>query len=1136
MKVKLLLVICCLMFTGQIFAQSGKINFNIQNLTLKDAFKTIQEKSAYRFFYSDDLVDLNKQITIQAEELTIDEVIVLLEEKTTLSFRKMEDNLIVVVPASEKQQTWKITGKVTSLAEPQGLPGVNVVIKGTTAGVITDINGNYQINKPNENAILQFSFIGFETQEKSVSGQSVINVVLSEDIHSIDEVVVTALNIERDKNSLGYSITQVGNEEINTVKQTNPINSLAGKVAGLQISNTPSGVDGSSRVVLRGISSLSGSNRPLIVIDGIPVEGNSYGGSGIGGGKDMGDALSDINPEDIESMSVLKGAGAAAAYGSRGASGVILIITKNGSKRKGIGVTVSSSYIMESPLVYPELQSEYGQGAFGQYPTEVVASMANIRGEEPWIWSWGRKMDGQSLPDWIDQPVPYTAQPNPFSTFYNTGSNFVNSVAIDGGNEKASVRASVTTQNNKGIYPTNEMKKQTINLRGTSKLGEKVNVDGKFTYIHNAVENRPYLGEDVASSSWALSVLPRNVPLQSLYDNRTDASGLEQWGWDRTLGNPYWEMENRQNEDEKHRMQGLFSVTVDFAENLNLMVRSGLDYTSRNAKEYAAKGSRVNNNYKGSYGNWMDNALEWNSDFLLAFKQDLTDDLNLNLSVGGNHRYNQFKSISQNGSSWRVDNFFHVSNLENYGTSENFNEKEVVSLYGLGTLSYINYLYLDFTYRNDWSSTLPAETNSYGYYSGNLSFLFTEAFHIENSWLSLGKLRGSYAKVGNDTSPYQTINYYSVNQTVRPNPMGSMSSKLAFADFKPEITTSWELGTNLNFLKNRLTLDLAVYSGNSRNQIMDVKLAPSSGFGEIKQNAGEVKNVGFEGLISATPFENKNGFSWDVSLNFSKNKSEVVALADGETKKVLANSINSFVTIELRPGEPFGSIYGRDYQRNENGQKLISDDGRAVAGEYKNLGDINPDLMGGLANQVSYKNFKLRFLVDFQLGGEFYSHGLTYRSLMGTSIESLEGRADYYSTHQGLFYAEPIKGVIPKGYVEDGVNVNTGAPNTVPVDPMMRALNTIWFDKIVSDYILDASNVRMREVTLGYDLPKKIMDKTPLTNVNIALVGRNLFFFYNAAKHVDPESGYNAGSTGNAIEATALPATRSYGFNLTFNF
>ncbi|HRX13193.1 MAG TPA: TonB-dependent receptor plug domain-containing protein, partial [Draconibacterium sp.] len=365
MKVKLLLFICWILFAEQIFAQNGKISLNIQNLTLKEAFKTIQEKSGYRFFYSDDLVDLNKLITIQTEESTIDGVIEKLEEKTTLSFRKMEDNLIVVVPAGEKQQTGKITGKVTSATEPQGLPGVNVVIKGTTTGVITDINGDYQINAPNENAVLQFSFIGFETLEKNVSGQSVINVVLTEDIRSIDEVVVTALSIERDKNSLGYSITQVGNVELNTVKQTNPINSLAGKVAGLQISNTPSGVDGSSRVVLRGISSLSGSNRPLVVIDGIPVEGNSYGGSGIGGGKDMGDALSDINPEDIESMSVLKGAGAAAAYGSRGANGVILIITKNGSKRRGIGVTVNSSYIMESPLVYPELQSQYGQGAFG---------------------------------------------------------------------------------------------------------------------------------------------------------------------------------------------------------------------------------------------------------------------------------------------------------------------------------------------------------------------------------------------------------------------------------------------------------------------------------------------------------------------------------------------------------------------------------------------------------------------------------------------------------------------------------------------------------------------------------------------------------------------------------------------------
>lgn len=1044
--------------------------------------------------------------------------------------------LISIQIFSQNENQKVVTGKVTSKTETEGLPGVNVIIKGTVTGMTTDVNGMYSISVPAADAVLQFSFIGFQSREIPVTGQSVINVVLEEDVQSIDEVVVTALSIERNKNSLGYSITQVGSEELTSVKESNPINSLAGKVAGLQISNTPSGVDGSTRVVLRGISSLSGSNRPLIVIDGVPVEGDSYGGAGIWGGKDMGDALSDINPEDIENMSVLKGAGAAAAYGSRGANGVILITTKSGATRKGIGVSVSSSYIMESPLVYPELQNKYGQGGFGQHPTELGTTMTNIKGEEPWIWSWGRKMEGQTLPDWLDQPTPYTAQPNPFSEFYQTGTSFMNTVAIDGGNETSSVRASVSTQNNTGIYPTNDMKKQTINLRGVTKLGNKVSVDGKFTYIHNTVENRPYVAEDVASAGYLLSVLPRDVRLQSVNDNRYDSNGLEQWGWDRSLGNIYWEMENKKNNDEKHRMQGLFSVNIDITEKLDLMVRTGLDYTARNSREYAAQGSRLNNNYKGWYKQGMENRLEWNSDFLLSYKENLSDDLKLNLSFGGNHRYNQYKSIAQNGDTWRIPGFYNMSNLENYSTSEYFSEKEVMSVYGLGTLSYLNYLYFDFTYRNDWSSTLPAESNSYGYYSGNLSFLFTEVLKMDNTVLSLGKVRGSYAKVGNDTDPYQTLNYYSVRQSVWPYPSGGMSSKLTFADFKPEITTSWEVGTNLNFFSNLITLDLAFYQSNSRNQIMDVKLAPSSGFEDIKQNAGEVQNTGFEGLISATPISHKDGLNWDVSLNFSRNKSEVVSLADGETRKVLTNSLNSFVTIELRPGEPFGSIYGVDYLRDENGNKLISDDGSSIAGEYKNFGDINPDLMGGLSNQFSYKNIQLRFLIDFQLGGEFYSHGLTYRDLMGTSVESLKGRDEWYSTHEGMFFGDPIKGVIPKGYVEEGVNVNTGEVNTVPLEPMMRAVNSIWFNKIVSDYILDATNVRLRELSLGYDVPKSIIGKTPLTNVNIALVGRNLFFLYNAAHHVDPESGYNAGTIGNAIEATAMPATRSYGFNLTINF
>ena len=1135
MKLKLLFLTLCVLFEMQAFSQET-FSLKAKETALVDVFKSVEEESSYRFFYSDDLVDLAKSISFDLNEVEIRQVVNELESQTNLTFRLMEDRLIVVVPADEPLQSAMVTGKVISANDMYGLPGVTVVVLGTTDGVITDSRGNYQIDVPDTYVVLSFRYVGFESQEVPLNGRTSADVELIEDILAIDEVVVTALAIERDKNSLGYSITQVGSDELNSVKESNPINSLAGKVAGLQISNTPTGVDGSTRVILRGVASLSSGNRPLIVIDGIPVDGGTYGNAGIGGGKDMGDALSDINPEDIESMSVLKGAGAAAAYGSRGANGVILITTKSGTQRQGLGVTFSSSYILESPLVYPQLQNKYGQGAFGQHPTEIVAEMESIKGEEPWIWSWGRPMEGQVLPNWVDEPAPYSPQPNPFSKFYRTGSNLMNTLALDGGNEFTTMRASITFQNGKGIYPINNLNKQTINLRSTTKVGKRVEVDGKFTYIHNAVENRPYLSEDVASSSWAFSILPRDVSLQSLEDNYVDENGIEQWGWDRTLGNIYWTMENKMNRDEKHRMQGLFSVNYDISDKFDLLLRSGLDYANRNSKEYSAQGSRVNQNYNGGYGHSFDNRLELNSDFLLSFKQDISKKINLYLNVGGNHRYHQYKSIWQGGNTWKVPDFYHISNIKNYSTSEGFNEKEVLSLYGLGTITYSNFLYLDLTYRNDWSSTLPAESNSYNYYSGNLSLVFTEFLDINDSFLSLGKLRGSYARVGNDTGPYQTLNYYGVWQTQWPYPVGSMSSRLAFADFKPEITTSWELGANLGFLKNRINVDFAYYNSVSENQIMDVKLAPSSGFDNIKQNAGSIRNNGLEALIVANPIISSKGLNWEVSLNLSKNNSLVESLAEGESRKVLANSIMSMVLIEIRPGEPFGSIYGKDYLRDENGNKLVDDDGRALPGDIINLGDINPDLIGGLSNHFTYKGLALSFLIDFQLGGEFYSHSLMYRDFFGTSEESLKGRDDWYSTHEGLFHSEPISGVIPKGYVEDGINVNTEQLNDVPLQPMMRNVNVIWFDRIVSDYILDATNVRLREVVLGYNLPRSILGKTPFKDLKISLVGRNLFLFYNAAKHVDPESGYSSGSIGNAIEATAMPSTRSYGFSVTVNF
>jgi TonB-linked SusC/RagA family outer membrane protein len=1127
MKLKLLLFIGCFLITGQIFAQNEKISLDIRNSTLKEAFKTIQEKSGYRFFYSDDLVDLDKQINLEASDFTIDEVIGALESKTSLSFRKMEDNLIVVVPASEKQQPGRVTGKITSAAEPNGLPGVNVVIKGTTKGVITDINGKYQIDVSDVNAVLQYSFIGFDTQEIPVNGQSTINVVLVENMQSIDEVVVTALAIERDKNSLGYSITQIAGDQISQAKENNPINSLAGKVAGLQITKAPTGVDGSSRVILRGVASLLGNNRPLFVIDGIPMDAG-YGGGSRWGGKDNGDALADLNPEDIESMSVLKGAGAAAAYGSRGANGVILVTTKKGKNRKGIGVSITSGYTVETPMVTPDFQYEYAQGAYGNYP-----DMTGSRQDHPWIWNYGPKIEGQQAKDWMGNPTILTAQSNPYDEFFRTGTSFTNTISLDGGSAESAFRASITNQDSKGLMPNNNLSRQNINIRGTSKLGEKINFDGKLTYIRTKVENRPYLAEDGANIVQSLNILPRSITLESLKNNTVDANGNEmKWSADNTFSNPYWILENMYNVDEKNRLQAMFSINWEFADYLKFMARSGFDLTNKRYKNWENPGRPSVDAGQGSIGQSMNNGIEWNSDALLTFNKNW-DDFGISLSGGGNYRYNEGNSIYQNGSVMRVPGFYNISNYKNYSTGESFDKKAVISAYGLGTFSYKNYLYLDVTARNDWSSTLPLDNNSYFYHSENLSFLFSEAFDLKSEILDLGKLRASYAKVGNDTGPYQIDQYYSVVQTQTDYPLGSLGGQLPHFDLQPEETYSWEMGTNLSFFKSRLVVDAAYYYSISDNQIMPVNLTPSTGYATKKMNAGKIKNTGLEFQVNGTPVSANNGFNWDVILTWSKNKSTVEELYGDMEFLPLGDEFH--MTIEARVGKPYGEIYLTDFKRDAQGNKLIDNNGYAQPGERKAMGDINPDWIGGITNQLRYKNFSLNFLIDIQKGGDIYSWGQAYRGLFGTAIETLEGRDGWYATHQGGLNNENIPGVFPEGYIEEGILESTGQPNDIPIQPVQRWYG-LFANQIGTEWLMSATNVRMREVVLGYNLPKQWLENSPVANINLSFSGRNLFFFYKAMPHSDPESGYSSGNVGSGIEHYSLPSTSSYGFNLKINF
>ncbi|MFN8205964.1 MAG: SusC/RagA family TonB-linked outer membrane protein [Bacteroidales bacterium] len=1120
-----LFVVLLALLPGVLPAQTEKITLPSRSKQVTDIFKLVEKELGYRFFYNDDVVGQNLEILFNRPEMTLGEILAEMNKQTGLEFKIMEDKLVVVSRAQAAQQgTITVKGNVTSASDDSPLPGVNVVLKGTTNGVVTNLDGDFQINVPAD-GILTFSFVGFLSEELPVQGKDKIELTMVEDIMSLDEVVVTALNINRTKSSLGYSISTVSGDEINTAKENNVINTLSGKVAGLQISRSSTGVDGSTRVILRGVSSILNDNRPLVVIDGIPVDAG-HGGGGRWGGKDNGDALSDINPDDVENISILKGAGAAAAYGSRGANGVILITTKKGSMKKGLGVSLNTSYNLETPLLYPDFQNIYGHGAYGQYPSSIPDIGF------PWGWSWGPKMEGQLLPDIKGGLSPFSPQPDNYRDFFRTGSSFINTLALESGTETSSVRASFTNQNSSGILPLNDLKRQTINLRGFAKMGRLLELDGKITYLHSDASGRPEVAEGATNPGYYLSIMPRNMVGEDLHKYMVNPDGTENlWTSDSYTGNPYWQLYKARNSDEKNRLQGVFSTKLNFTPKLNMVLRTGLDYTSRSYSSHVAKGSKTNN-LNGYIGNSIDNYMEWNSDFMLNYSGKVNV-YGYSFSAGGNYRYNNGQGLSQSGYNLRVNDYYAISNAGSYYTDQWINEKAVYSAYGLGQLSYKEWLYFDFTLRNDWSSTLPVNNNSYFYHSENLSFLFTNAFGIKSDILTAGKLRASYARVGNDTDPYRTKQYYSVYQSPLPYPVGGFETTLATLDLQPENTDSWEIGTNLTFFSGLLSLDLSYYNKISNNQIMEVTLPPSSGFYSVFRNAAKLQNHGLEVQMDVRVMSAKD-FEWNSTITWAGNKSLVAELYQ-DTKSIQLDE-QWFSTIQAREGKPFGEIYTYDFKRDNKGRVLVDDNGFVIKGDYKPMGNINPDWLAGFSNSFRYKNMHLSFLVDIRKGGDVYSIGKAYRCLFGTSALTLPGREEYYSTHDPAFgYRTPLPGVEPGGYIEKGINENTGMVNDVPVEPIYRWYN-IWAKEIGAEWLLDGTNVRMREVQLGYSIPRRILGRTPLHDLTLSLVGRNLFFFYNAMGDIDPESGYSSANTGGGYEHSAIPTTRSIGFNIKVSF
>ncbi len=1025
----------------------------------------------------------------------------------------------------------QISGTVTSFEDDEPLPGVSIYVKGTTIGTITDLDGEYNFTVPANTSTLVFSFIGFATEEIDITGKTQVNLSMVPDIISLGEIVVTALGIKKEERALGYASQQVKGEDLTQAKEINVINSLSGKVAGVSINQAGTGPGGTSKIVIRGYSSISGDNSPLIVLDGVPMNNPQGGGERTGdGGRDYGDGLSNINADDIESMSVLKGASATALYGSRGQNGVIMITTKKGTSRKGIGVSVNTSFVLETPQVLPDFQNTYGRGTQGRLPLTNAGDFADdVR------TSWGAPLQGQTeangnpLVNWTGNPTAYSPQPDNIKDFFETGKTFTTGVTMTGGTEKSQGLLSISRMENDGIMPNSSLERTTVNLRINHQLTDKFSFDGKVNYVNQEAFNRPNLTLNPDNPMNSLIQMPRSIRLEDLKNYRnadgsprlyTNAKGTDNWQ------NPYWAVNLNTNNDRRDRVIGFVSLKYDFTKWASLMVRSGSDLYYDRLQDRRANGTiYITPPNKSLYMITDQRIEERNSDFLLMLTPQVTDNIGLDINIGGNIRKNYRESLSSQGQALNVPNHFVIDNVTGAQTSEGLSEKEVQSLYGTMSLDFKRIFFVELSGRNDWSSTLPANNRSYFYPSVSSSFVFTDAFGIDSDVLSYGKIRGSLAAVGSDADPYQLQTLYSINAGYfhGGQQLGQIVSVQAPVDLKPERTTSFETGFILDFFNTRLYLDATYYNAGTRDQIFNAETSKASGFTAKKINGGLVRNQGVEVLLKGKIIEGQN-FGWDATLNFSKNVSKIVELSEG-VNVITQGKYDQFgVTIQSEVGEPFGNIYAnKTYLRDpETGQRIIRE-GLPVSdpeGGLQKIGNFQPDWLAGLKNNFSYKNFTLGVLIDMKKGGDIFSYS--------NAIAAWNGNAAYTEDQRAEWYAGA------GGYVAEGVTAD-GTPNTKEVDPQAywQTVGGVSAN-FAEEFIYDGTFVKLRELTVAYNMPKAMLERLPFTRMTFSLVGRNLFFIHKNTPGFDPEATFNSGNN-QGIEAFAFPSTRSYGFNLNFS-
>ena len=1035
--------------------------------------------------------------------------------------------LVVIVQANlVTAQVHTVRGTVLSSADNTPLPGASVVEVGTLNGTATDVDGTFALTVTSPDASLTVSFIGFVSQTIAIEGQVDLSVSLAEDTGLLEEVVVTAGGIERRERAVGYAVSEVGGEELREARENNVANSLAGKVPGVLVSKPATGPAGSSRVVIRGSSSLGEDSQPLYVVDGVPIDNTTLGSAGMWGGSDGGDGIGSINPDDIEKVTVLKGPSAAALYGTRAKNGVILITTKQATPGLGLGVEFSSNTTFENVLVNTDWQTQYGQGVRGEKPTSVDEALSSVD------QAWGPLLDGSSVISWDGTMQPYSQAPDPVNNFYNTGVTSTNSLALTTANATSSLRLGFSHLENQGISPNSGLRRTSFSMRGTSKFGSRLSADAKLNFVREFVKNRPRLSDSPGNANYSVYQLAPNVDVMSMRcppeDEACEELGTDTDGRELHRGlfgniyqqNPYWAAHQYTNQDEDRRIIGFTSLTYEFADWISLMGRFGGDtYTTRRTgitpwgTAYSPLGGMSENEYR---------ITEINTDFLLTADRQLPANIAMAATVGGNILYRHREDLAlSGGGGFNVPGLEVVTNQNTRSHGYGLNEKQINSLYGSAEFAYNDYLFVTLTARNDWSSTLPVDNNSYFYPSISGSFVFSDAFDVP-SWMSFGKIRASWAEVGGDTSPYALSLTYSLQGSHLGQPRGGVAQgQIPLAGLKPSSSVGIEGGFDVRFFDNRLGVDFTYYTQSAINQILSTTISSASGFGSQVINAGEIKNSGVEILLTTTPYR-AGDWRWNFDLNLSRNINEVVELIEGQTSLTLGESRHrgNYVTAEV--GEPYGTIKGRKYLRQNvpaggsdcdaTGPIVHDGDGLPLrTGDLCVIGNGTPDLIGGISSSVRWKNLTVGMLFDMRFGGDLFSVTNSAGYDNGLHKNTLQGRAEGY-------------------IVGDGVNQD-GQPNTVQANPQ-DYWSRIGGGYIGEEFVYDASFVKLREMQVSYRLPPTLFARTPIKFMSVSLVGRNLFLLYKAVDNLDPESTYNSTNRGLGLEHSGVPQTRSIGLNL----